>query len=109
MKLNKKMKLAFSDLWRDVLNLNIKRVPHTIFEYDFFVIINDQETRVASLREQLVGTSKMFFYIHFPQQEYSRIVLDLEYHTHSEVMENAKRIIRKKMYIAAQDIINGLK
>lgn len=87
----------------------IKRVPHTSFEYDFYVIINNQEIQVAALREQLVGTSKMFLYMHFPQKEHSRIVLDLEYHSYSEVLENAKRIIRKKMYIAAQDILNELR
>lgn len=78
-------------------------------EYDFFIKISNIEIKVASLRSQLIGTDKMFLYIHFPLKEHSMIVLDLKYHTYEEVFEQSKKIIQKKMYKCSQDILQALK
>lgn len=77
-------------------------------EYDFFATIRNQEIKVASLRGQLSGSEKMFLYMHFPTQDCSRTVLDLKYHTYDEVFEKAKRIVQKKLYVYAQDILQNL-
>jgi len=37
------------------------------------------------------------------------VILDLKYHAYEEVLEKAMRIIRKKMYVAAQEILNGIR
>ena len=77
-------------------------------EYDFHVKLGNEEIRVASLRSQLVGTDKMFLYMHFPIKESSRVVLDLKHHTYEELFEQSKKIVRKKMYRYAQDILNDI-
>lgn len=77
-------------------------------EYDFFLKIGNEELKVASLRGQLIGTDKMFLYMHFPTKECSITALDLEHHTYQEVFENAKKIIHKKLYKCSQDILQGI-
>lgn len=77
-------------------------------EYDFFIKLANEEIKIASLRGQLVGTDKMFLYMHFPTKECSRTVLDLKYHTYEEVFENAKKIIQKKLYKYSQDILQSI-
>lgn len=89
--------------------MTIKKKPHTYGEYDFYLSINNTEIRIASLTGQLVGMSKMFLIIYFPAKECSEVTLDLNYHTYDEVLEKAKRIIRKKMYVAAQDILSEIR
>ena len=74
-------------------------------EYDFFMTLGNEEIKVASLRSQLVGTDKMFLYMHFPTKECSRTVLDLKYHTYKEVFEQSKKIIKKKLYKYSQNIL----
>jgi len=78
-------------------------------EYDFFITLGKEEIKVASLRGQLVGTDKMFLYMHFPTKECSRTVLDLNKHTYEEVFELAKRIVKKKLYKYSQDILQSIK
>lgn len=80
----------------------------TYGEYDFFLILGNQELKIASLRGQLVGFDKMFLYMHFPTTECSRTVLDLKYHTYNEVLEKSKKIIQKKLYKYSQDILQSI-
>lgn len=89
--------------------MTIKKIPYTYGEYEFYETINNIEVRVASLTGQLVGTSKMFLTMYFPTKECSEIILDLKYHNYKEVLEKAKKIVKKKMYIASQDILNGIR
>ena len=56
-----------------------------------------------------MGHSKMFLTMYFPARECSEVILDLKYHAYEEVLEKAMRIIRKKMYVAAQEILNGIR
>lgn len=89
--------------------MTIKKIPYTYGEYNFYETINNTEVRIASLTGQLVGASKMFLTMYFPEKEYSEVILDLKYHNYEEVLEKAKRIIRKKMYVAAQNILVGIR
>lgn len=89
--------------------MTIKKIPYTYGEYEFYETINNTEVRIASLTGQLVGLSKMFLTMYFPIRRCSEVTFDLKYHTHEEVLEKAKRIIRKKMYVATQDILNGMR
>jgi len=77
--------------------------------YDFFITLGNEEIKVASLRGQIVGLDKAFLDMHFPTQECSTTVLDLKYHTCAEVLEQSKKIIRKKLYKYSQDILQGIK
>lgn len=86
----------------------IRKIPYTYGEYEFYETINNTEIRIASLVGQLVGTSKMFLTMYFPARECSEVILDLKYHSYEEVLDKAKRIIRKKMYVAAQEILDGI-
>lgn len=86
--------------------MRIENVFHG--EYDFFVKLGNEEIKVASLRGQLVGTDKMFLYMHFPTKECSRTELDLKHHTYAEVFEKSKKIIQKKLYKYSQDILQSI-
>ena len=89
--------------------MTIKKIPCTYGEYEFYETINNTEVRIASLTGLLVGHSKMFLTMYFPARECSEVILDLKYHAYEEVLEKAMRIIRKKMYVAAQEILNGIR
>lgn len=88
--------------------MTIKKIPYTYGEYEFYETINNTEVRIASLMGQPVGLSKMFLTMYFPIRRCSEVTFDLKYHTYEEVLEKAKRIIRKKMYVATQDILDGM-
>lgn len=77
-------------------------------EYDFFITLANEEIKVASLSRQLIGTDKMFLYMHFPTKECSRTELDLKYHTYEEVFEKSKKIIQKKLYKCSQNILQSI-
>lgn len=89
--------------------MTIKKIPYTYGEYEFYETINNTEVRIASLTGQLVGLSKMCLTMYFPIRKCSEVTFDLNYHTNEEVLERAKRIIRKKMYVATQDILDGMR
>lgn len=89
--------------------MTIKKIPYTYGEYEFYETINNTEVRIASLTGQLVGLSKMCLIMYFPIIKCSEVTFDLNYHTYEEVLEKAKRIIRKKMYVATQDILDGMR
>lgn len=88
--------------------MRIEKIPYTFSDYNFFVKFGNEEIRVASLASQLVGTDKMFLYMHFPTDECSKTVLDLKYHTYNEVFEQAKKIVCKKMYRYSQNILESI-
>lgn len=88
--------------------MRIEKDPYTFVDCDFFMNFGNKEIRVASLRSQLVGLDKMYLDMHFPTPECSTTILDLKYHTYAEVLEQAKKIIKKKMYRYSQDILESI-
>ena len=88
--------------------MRIEYDPYVHTDCSFFMKIGSEEIKIATLYSQLVGIDKMFLDMHFPSRECSHTVLDLKYHTYSEVLEKAKRIVQTKMYKYAQDILAGI-
>lgn len=88
--------------------MKIEKMPYCFYDCNFFMKIGNEEIRVASLVSQLVGLDKMFLCIDFPIKGCSEITLDMKYHTYQEVLEQAKRIVCKKMYKYSQDILKNI-
>lgn len=75
-------------------------------EYDFYV--NDK--LVAQLRGQLVGTDYMFLYFLptlFGDEDRTRI--DIRYYTYNEALEKATKIVRKKLYKMASNVLEDIR
>lgn len=75
-------------------------------EYDFYV----NNKLVAKLRGQLVGSDYMFLYF-LPNLygDEDRTRIDIRYHTYNEALEQATRIVKKKLYKMATSILEDIK
>lgn len=74
-------------------------------EYNFYV----NNKLVAELRRQLIGFDYMYVYF-LPElyRDNYRIRIDLRYMTFDEVLEKATKIVKKKLYIMASNILSSI-
>lgn len=74
-------------------------------EYDFYI----KNKRVAKFRNQLIGLD--YVYLYFMPDDFGDnycIRIDKRYITHDEALEKAIRIVKKKMYLIATDILSDI-
>ena len=77
-------------------------------EYDFY--INNNNKLVAQLRTQLVGIDYMYLYFLpnlYRDSDCTRI--DLRYITYEEALEKATKIVKKKLYALASNVLSGIR
>ena len=75
-------------------------------KYDFYI----NNKLVAQLRTQLVGLDYMYLYFLpnlYRDSDCTRI--DLRYLTHEEALEKATKIVKKKLYALASNVLSGIR
>lgn len=66
--------------------------------------IGNKEMRIAEINPPLFGNKLIYVHMHFPYEDASMHILKYEYMDHKEMLEEAKKIICKRMYLMQQSM-----